>query len=40
LAARTKDLDGDGAIDITSIYREGRLGERRIEELRMAPGDS
>ena len=30
LAKRDEDLDGDGEIDVTSFYREGKLVRREI----------
>jgi hypothetical protein len=36
---RDEDLDGDGQLDAQSIYRGGRLVERRIRELEFAPDD-
>jgi Flp pilus assembly protein TadD len=37
LEARDEDLDGDGRLDTRSIYRGGRLVERTIRELELAP---
>jgi hypothetical protein len=36
---RDEDLDGDGRLDTRSIYRGGRLVERTIRELELAPDD-
>jgi hypothetical protein len=37
ITTREEDLDGDGRPDARSVYREGRLVERTIEELELAP---
>jgi Flp pilus assembly protein TadD len=40
VATRDEDLDGDGLLDTRSVYRAGRLVERRIRDLEFAPDDS
>jgi hypothetical protein len=37
---REEDLDRDGIIDVRSRYRDGRLIEREIRTLDLAPDDT
>jgi hypothetical protein len=37
LARREEDVNGDGSIDIVSIYENGRLVQRQISDPDLAP---